>query len=420
MRMAALRSFQVGVLPLFVALAVLMPSSHAEAAHDKFAYKFPCRPMDACYLTQLEHGTNALDIDPKGSAGLGDIVAVSEGVFVGYYIQSPTCNELGGAGKYAVVSDMFDRTLVYAHLSRFGGFEPGQRVIQGASIGREGDTGHTHWFPGGVHTPCAAHLHLGGITTASYIDGHAISSLRANPSPYRSTNSAVGAYNVPGAAILGRYMALGDVYTSWAVVGWAADRSFTNAGCDVPHCRLHVHYVPDPASGHWGSRQEFRRHPQGLSTFSAIMAGRWDPARAYWVQATYYSAWIPGGTIAGTGERRPIGIPLMDRINGYPGLCERTAGCAGYQRFHLGYIWEPVGQGPRAVFCPDVSPGFPNQDYSVSMSDLLAVVGRFGRTDTVEPYASWPDAWYDINGDGTVAMSDAMLVLDGFGVSCVP
>ena len=94
--------------------------------------------------------------------------------------------------------------------------------------------------------------------------------------------------------------------------------------------------------------------------------------------------------------------------------------CTAYQRFHVGYIQQTPANGVEAFFCPDVNPAYPNQDYSVTIGDIVALQGAFGGGDGGrQPYEAWPDAWYDLNGDGAVAIADILLVVAGFGVVCI-
>lgn len=258
---------KLSVVCFVVAVTVVWLGLRGEASDNLYMYKFPCPPSDSCYITQLDHG-GAFDFDPQGGAGLGSVRAVSEGTSLGYNNPTAGCSETGGFGRHAIVEDTFGRTLTYAHLSSFGSLQVGQKVLQGDPIGVEGDTGHTHRT--NPHVPCAAHLHLAGISSAPGIDGRATSTLTANPTLYTSTNSQIGIFNLPGLAIRDKYSTTGN---SWVNIGWTAARSETAAGCSISNCALYVHYVPDPAEGHWGSRQEFRRHP--TDGYGAIMAGRW-------------------------------------------------------------------------------------------------------------------------------------------------
>ncbi len=391
-------------------VTVFLFQSGTQADDVKFRYKWPCLPADICYLVQLDHtsGNTAWDIDPLGVAGLGAIPAVSEGTFGAYEPGPLGCNEASSLGLHVTITDIHGRTLEYAHLSAFaGGFQPGDRVLQGDVIGIEGDTGSTG---------CAPHLHLAGIASIDYIDGRAKSSLIDDPNTaYPSTNSVVGAYNAPGAAIRPKYFYLGSVYTSWAVVGWTADWMGTG---------LYTHYFPDPLEGHWGSKQDFRTHPDGLGLeYESIMTGRWAVNDAYRVEKPYYVSWLFGGEVPAfppdPSVRKAIGPPLMGKISSFPGLCELAAGCVEYQKFHVGFVWKHQTLGYKAEFCPDIPTGTPAiRDYVVSISDTSKVVTKFGYIDAGLPFEPWYNAAWSILGEGTISVGDIKAVVSGFGAVC--
>ena len=130
----------------------------------------------------------------------------------------------------------------------------------------------------------------------------------------------------------------------------------------------------------------------------------------------FYDAWRAG--VVFEGLTRSIGVPLMDRIGQNALLC--PAPCIAYQRFHVGYIQQTPANGVEAFFCPDVNPAYPNQDNSVAIGDILAVVAAFGTSDfNYDPWEAWANAWYDINGDGSLTITDIALVVAGFGVVCI-
>ncbi len=398
------------MIALVVVGGMLIATPTTEATDDQFRYKFPCEPQDVCWLTNDAHG-GAYDfvVGPPGGEA-ADVRAVSEGTFVRYDSQANECTwetspNDPNAGKHAIVNDIHGRTVIYAHLAAFGSFQPGQRVMQGDSIGLQGNTGRT--------VNCAEHLHLGGVVGAGYFDGVDEDTLEhVDPhQQYTSTNSVIGDITSPGAAIRDSYIASGG----WGNVGRTAARSGTEAGCPAtfPLCALYVHYVPHPAEGHWGSRMEFRRHP--TDGYGAIMAGRWNIDEAFWVWVPFYNKWRAGGQ-SPTGTVHNIGIPLMNRTAADPFLC--GAPCLAYQRFHVGYIRETEADGVQAFFCPDVYPAYPGQDYSVTVSDIGAVVQAFGETDDPEPWEPWADAWYDIDGDGGVVGNDISAVVAAFGALC--
>jgi len=395
---------KIGVVLLasaLMALAAFRPTS-VRANDNLYQYKFPCNPQDACYVTTLAHVGNAFDFDPLGSAGLGDIRVVSEGTFRGYVMASDVCTT-SGLGMFAVIDDMHGRTLRYAHLSQFGSLQINQRVLQGDLVGIEGNTG----FAEG----CQPHLHLEGIATAPAIDGIALSSITAGPTLYQSTNSVVGAFNLPGAAIRQKYFDLGSVFTSWAAVGWTADWTGGQTDCgSVPFCRLFVHYAPNALTGHWGSVQVFRLHPgAAVLDDNAITVGRWAVNDAYRMNKWSFAGWLGSFYRGGLplGEERGPGAVCG------PGQCCRTSvGCVRYQRLHAGYIWEHATLGVQnAVSCPDVDPPYPFKDYVVTVvGDLLKVAQANGQNDAgLSPFDPWFYAQYDVNGDGFISTTADLL-----------
>ena len=207
-------------------------------------------------------------------------------------------------------------------------------------------------------------------------------------------------------------------------MGWTADWTGNQAGCDQgTFCRLYVHYSPLPNEGHWGSLQTFRLHP-GVAVIDdgAIMTGRWtfnttnDPlADAYWVKKGFFAAWL--------GGLQGVGLAITTEVGGGTPRCPTSVGCVKYQRFHVGYIWQHSTQGIRTpVFCPDVYPYYPNQDYGVSTSDIFAVAAKYGATDAgLLPFQAWADSFYDTaGGDGAVTVTDVYAVAGAFGDLCYP
>lgn len=260
-------SWKLALLFALVLSVFSLSQITVSADDDQFRYKFPCLPADACYVTTLAHVGNAFDFDPRGGCGpqgslcAGLIPAVSEGTFVRYETQSTSCTGVG-LGRLAVIDDIYGNRLKYAHLSVFGSLVPGQRVMQGDIVGIEGNTGNT--------LNCQYHLHLEGISTTSYIDGVATSSITAGPTLYTSTNSQVGSTdpsNAPGFAIRQVFKDFGNAFgpggSSWGLFGWTADLNPVHQGC-APNsfCQLYVHGELDPQSGPWGFVQNFMKHPE--------------------------------------------------------------------------------------------------------------------------------------------------------------
>lgn len=417
------RAFAVAVVA--AATTVLLLRS-AEGNDELYKYKLPCAPGDACWVTQLTHADGAFDFDPRGGGGLGEIRSVSEGTFEGYLADSFACSENGGLGRYAQVTDMHGRVLNYAHLSQVGLLVEDQRVLQGDIIGTEGDTGHTHWFDDDeVHHECAAHLHLSGISGAPGMDGISMSNIQLGADYGSSTtNSVVGALSNPGAGIRQKYIELGNVWTSWATVGWTADWTGSEAGCGaVPFCRLKVHFAPDAVVGRWGAAQVFRKHPGvELDDDGAIMVGRWaleSPGAAasntYWVQSPLFKAWV------GAYQGAAVGVPIAAQEEGPSAHCPSFWSCVKYQRFHRGYIWEQAVYPAfvfHAVTCPDYD--F-DEYYNVRISDILLVVNAFGHDENGRPPdVDWNEGRVDSNSDGAIRINDITFVVGYYGLTCYP
>lgn len=414
-----------------------------EGHHGSYRFKWPYQPG-------VSHPTTSFPFEPRPGGGqhgdAWDIVigndhvkaAAESRVTAVFRAADPnSCDpsDGGGFGNYVMVrtgTPSGDLVVTYAHLASTS-FTPADehstRILQGDAVGMQGKTGHTR----GNEPPnnCGTHLHFqfdranGPSATAanpahpSVIDGQSVTnSSSAGP----STNSTVGNITVSGGAIHDKYFDVGAAVTSSAVVGWTADRTESQNGCPASflYCRLYPHYFPDPAEGHWGTRQEFRLHPDGAGReYGSIMTGRWALDSAYWVQPPFYDEFLQGGFVGSSTTRYRISMPLMDQIGNFPGLCEAAVGCVNYQRFHLGYVWNSSGT-IRAQFCPDVSPAYPYPDYSVSVGDIFEVVSNFGTPDPVEPFQAWPGAWRDMDGDGTTSVGDVALVDKGFGAVCYP
>lgn len=413
-----------------LALATTVLSiSTASADDEQYKYKFPCRAdEDECYVTTLAHADNALDFDIMlgGLEGLGEVRAVSEASYAGFFITANYCHwpdQIGdNLGQYAIVNDIHGRTLKYAHLTSVNSnLDIDDRVLQGDLIGIEGNVGFSE--------NCAPHLHLSGVADVDYIDGIPTSTLAAPPpTNYQSSNSVVGNFTFPGGSIRQQYLDLGAVYGSWWTVGYTADWTSSQSGCgsapppSAPFCRLYVHYVPDPQEGHWGSVQVFRQDPSvPVFNDNAIMVGRWDdPANpndpywdAYWMEEPFFAAWLAG--------LQSGGLPVMDMIPAFGNLCPLALDCVHYQRLSVGYIWEhdTLGVQPTVV-CPDVVPYYPNQDFSVGLADIFEVAEYFGNADGGAPFSPWTAALYDLDGDGAVALGDVFEAAGHFGRECWP
>ncbi|MEX1255540.1 MAG: M23 family metallopeptidase [Dehalococcoidia bacterium] len=398
-----------------LSIALLALPDDAAASHESYQFKWPYRPGASHPTTRhpFENGHgNAWDV----VIGDNSVVASAEGTITAVTSQYDpnTCDaeDGGGFGNYVQVrtnTSQGERTLTYAHLSSTGATQDA-RVLQGDPLGVQGKTGHTR----GSEPPnnCGTHLHFQfNPSRPASIDGQSVTSDSVDAGT--STNSVVGNFSFPGAAIRTRYYNLGAFYPSWAVVGRTADITGTQQGCAPgSYCRLQVHEVPTLAQGHWGAEQTFRLHldSSGFQD-SSLQVGRWAVSDAYWVRPAFY--------FAQRLSSPSIGLALQDQIGQFPGVCAPALTCLVYQRFHLGYLWVSSVYGMVTRYCPDVAP-FGSLDYAVTAADMAAVVTHFGLTDERLAYEPWPDAWYDLDGDGAVALSDMLLMVIGFGEVCYP
>jgi hypothetical protein len=386
MRAAMHKGSRLAVSLIIGIAAVTASTEHGFASHDRFVYKLPCHNPSACYVTQLAHVNNALDFDPLGSAGLGTIPAMSEGVVDSVNNQPTSCNGIG-LGKTVVVKDLNGRMTTYAHLSSIA-VQQGTAVLQGDALGVEGNTGNSY--------QCAPHLHWEpGGSLPGYIDDVLVSSLTANPTNYGSsnTNSVVGEYSTPGASLRAYYAGHGG----WSTIGW------THAHCPGT-CTLHM-----TNNRAWGRMQDFRHHVDPLGgQFNTIHVADWHQTQAYLVDSMFWQTWA-AGALQNSGNVHPISMARQDR-----GSCPSgsTPVCASYQRFHLGYVWMNALTGRAAEFCPDLSGatrGVPNG--VVSFIDVNFVLDWAGNSTNHYP---------DTSGEGVVSLLDVNEVLGEVGKHCKP
>jgi murein DD-endopeptidase MepM/ murein hydrolase activator NlpD len=401
-----------------VALAVTLPlllHGDAAATHDDYRFKWPFQPGATHPTTRhpFENGHgNAWDMVIGGNS----VVASAEGTVTAatsqYDPNSCDAEDGGGFGNYVQVKVQTpegEKTVTYAHLSSTGAVI-NSRVLQGDPIGIQGKTGHTRG--GEPPNNCGTHLHFQfNPSRPSVIDGQNVTNNSVDVGS--STNTVAGNFSRPGAAIRAKYYGLGALYTSRVVVGRTVDETGGQWGCaPASYCRLKVHALPDPMTGHWGAEQTFRVHPDANGfQDNSIQVGRWAEDDAYWVRPPFYFAQRVSVPF--------IGLAIHDQIGQFPGLCPVEQTCLTYQRFHLGYVWISSSYGIVSAFCPDIAPsGF--LDYAVTSADMAALVAKFGLIDDRALYGPWSDAWYDLDGDGAIALNDMLLMVTGFGEVCYP
>jgi hypothetical protein len=337
-------------------LIVLLSIDGASAIHEEFEYKLPCTPGVSCYLTQQVHANGSLDFDIGGSALDGAVSAMSQGTITDLPIESFICSS-SGLGRQVVISDIFQRSVIYAHLASFApNIAADQAVYQGDILGVEGNTGFA--------IECAVHLHWQAGAAPEYIEGFLTSSLVVwtpqNNVYYQSTNAIIGDRQIDDTAglaiqvnyfINGRW---GDPQTGLDGVGWVHD-----AGRGLP---MHTYGQ--------GWEQTFRRHPDtGANEISGLYAKFASPASAFWVPPEYWGIWMESGGESGVGY--PTGEKSGTCPSGAPG------DCAAYQQFERGFIYTGTGGQIKVI-----------------TGDLYAVSDDSIQTDKYRrlvPGAAWTD-----------------------------
>jgi len=403
----SVRRAVVGLLAGGLCVFLAWPAPAAADLRDQYRYKFPCGAGEDCAVTQTAHVNNALDFDIGGWAYDGIVRAMSQGTVDTLHFDAYQCTwpDSHGLGLWAEVQDIFSKVNVYGHLASFSVSE-GQQVLQGDPLGQEGNTGYSQ--------DCAVHLHWEpGGALPSYIDSVETSSLCAT-CWYDSTNAPGGeiwGYFVPFPSIRDHYIDHGG----WGL-GWTHDVG--RPGLPFPQ-GLYVHNYRT-----WGWEQTFANNPWYTGAIElGLYAPAWDPGVSQLIELPYWRIWNVG-VMVGNGWRS-ISLPMGDRDACPPGSIST---CAGYQLFHLGYIWNDWSVVYGAVWCPDVmATGWPTEDHKKDgavtiLNDVLAVLEYTGTQQGGPPnsYGHLYDPWFDMEGDGFITiLSDVLAVLAGSGV-CRP
>jgi murein DD-endopeptidase MepM/ murein hydrolase activator NlpD len=374
---------------------------------DKYRYKFPCAPAENCWVTTTAHGNNALDFDIGGSAYDGTIRAMSQGAVVALNEPYPYCTynlqpPIHTLGRWAIVYDISGKDTVYGHMAGFA-VGLGDDVLQGDRLGVEGDVGysaycevHLHWEPGG--------------SLPSYIDNHDTSSLCAICLYTDSTNTPGGeiwGYFIPFPSIRQLY-----VQKNGWLWGWTHDVG--RPGLPFPQ-GLYVHNYRT-----WGWEQTFA---QEAGWFGGIERGMyapvWNQGAAKPIDGYYWPFWN-NGVLVGSLWRN-ISLPIGERDACPPGS---RVDCAGYQLFHLGYIWNNWSATVQPVWCPDVGgTAFQHTKNGVAdIQDVLDVLWYAFCELGGGPNANgaYYDAWFDMDGSVVTDISDILGVLAGTIRDCYP
>lgn len=398
------------VVPLMLACAIvalLIPSSAptAEAAlSDGYRYKWPWLPGAGYVITTLPYQGvhncatgSCLDAYDFVIAN-DDVRSSDQALIVEYRSDVTTCGPSQGYGKYVVTQENYPygTYVTYAHLATVA--QTTGTIYQGDYVGQQGETGNVLPCPGGKH------LHFEfDPGRPELIDNRATNFTTQNPDPpLASTNSPAGedASLTPFPAIRNRFVSHGG----W-IFGWTHDVGRP----ELPFPQgLYVHNYRV-----WGWEQTFAHDPYYIwGKELGLYTPAWDQGVAGLIEQPYWGRWNTGALLRGVYRR--ISLPLSDRDACPPGS---VSTCAGYQRFHLGYIWNNWSAYVYpALWCPDVAPPYPNRDNRVNIIDAQLVALHMGPRQGEPGY----DPWYDINGDTALNILDPQLVAFVLNTWCYP
>ena len=404
-----------GALVLLVsglAWLALPSQTDADLRSDWFR-KFPWTAGEEHYITTLpgdgwHTGIDATAIDYDLT--LGDAVrSMSDGYATYDYDRLDCCSGEGhGLGQFVYVwsSGGGGRMATYAHLDWGREELSNTPVLQGDFLGAAGSTGH-------VEPSCPAyHLHV------RYTDGW---SAPKEEAPIQATsNFAYGteyqSRNAPGGEIWGYFVPFPSIRDHYAyhggwTYGWTHDVG--RPGLPFPQgLYVHNYYT-------WGWEQTFANNPWYTGAIErGFYAGVWNPGASEHIEEIYWRFWNVGALV-GTAYRS-VSVPMVDRGPCPPGS---VSTCAGYQLFHLGYMWNDWSVIHGAVWCPDVGVAHQHtKDGFVNVQDVVAVIHYVGCQQGGGPNGNgaYYDAWFDMDGSGWVNVQDVTLVLNGVGRVCHP
>jgi hypothetical protein len=200
------------------------------------------------------------------------------------------------------------------------------------------------------------------------------------------------------------------IYHGGWIYGWTHDVG--RPGLPFPQgLYVHNYYA-------WGWEQTFAHDPWYYDHIErGFYAGVWDPGVSEHIDDPYWRFWDVGALV-GTAYHS-ISLPMGERGPCPPGSIST---CAGYQLFHLGYMWNDWSVIYGAVWCPDVA-GLIGQHVksgAVNLQDVVAVIHYVGCQQGGPPNqnGAYYDAWFDMDGSGWVNSQDVILVLNGTGRVC--
>jgi hypothetical protein len=412
------------LLVVAVIAAVLLPRSGpvAEGAlSDAFQHKWPWLPGVGYTITTLPYqenhccGSTCNNGSPGSCTDAYDFVIANDdvrssvqGVIAASETEVHECGPNLHYGNYALVQTNYHQVtyVTYAHLETVT--QTTGTIYQGDYVGRQGETGNVIPCPGGKH------LHFGfDPARPALIDNRATDFTTKNPDPpLTSTNSPAGedANLTPFPAIRGEYILRGG----WTF-GWTHDVG--RPGLPFPQ-GLYVHNYRT-----WGWEQTFANNPYYTGAIElGLYVGAWGQGVSQPIHQYYWPTWNAGGVVP---NRSPpvyyaISLPTSDFEDCPPGSAST---CAGYQLYHLGYMWNDWSANIHAVWCPDVGiPADPTKDGAVNMQEVVAVLHYVGCEQGGPPNSNgaYYDPWFDMNGDAAVNFQDVVMVLNGVGYSCYP
>jgi hypothetical protein len=390
-----------------------------EPISERFRYKWPWLPATGYTITTLPYQENHCCGSTCNNGGPGsctdayDFVIADDGVTSsdqGPIAESVTdvsgCGPNLHYGNYVVVENEFHLYdyVIYAHLNTVAQTEG--TIYQGDPVGQQGETGNVIPCPGGKH------LHF-EFTPArpGVIDDRATDFTTKNPSPpLKSTNSqaaAIWGYLTLFPSIRQFYMDRGG----W-LWGWTHDVG--RPGLSWPQ-GLYVHNFRT-----WGWEQTFAQEALWVGGIErGLYAPVWDQDSAQQITSMYWPFWN-NGVLVGS-EWRSIGLPVAEVDYCPPGS---RGDCAGYQLFHLGYIWNDWNGIVQPVWCPDLGVDAWNKtkDGVADIRDVLAVLWYAFTVEGGGPNGNgaYYDPWYAAQGNTVINMLDVLAVLDGAIRRCYP
>jgi hypothetical protein len=403
---------RLAVLAAAAMVVVLLPLSAppAEGAlSDGFRYKWPWLPGTGYTITTLpyqeEHNCTTGSCSDAYDFVIAndDVRSSTQGQIAIAWDQETSCSG-SGLGNYVLVhSGSGPLTYItYAHLASVT--QTAGPIYQGDYVGEQGETGYVIPCPGGKHLHFQFEPARPGL-----IDNRATNFSTKNPNPpLASTNSPAGedANLTPFPAIRDHW-----IYHGGWTFGWTHDVG--RPGLPFPQ-GLYVHTYRS-----WGWEQTFANNPWYTGAVElGLYVGAWDQGVSQYIEQPYWRIWNVGALVGYI--YRSISLPMGDRDVCPPGS---VGTCAGYQLYHLGYMWNDWSVIYGAVWCPDVGiVGQHTKDGAVNMQEVVAVLYYVGCYQGGPPNGNgaYYDAWFDMDGSAAINFQDVVAVLNAVGLACHP